>query len=125
MPVDNQSLTITEKKLVYCVYELSLRGYAPSDSCLVQILKGNSCFNDFSDLACFGCLLSLRSRRAKSMVKRLVEMGMLRLSYSREEDEYYLFVTDEGLRSTKGYFASRPIIKKDRAGRKSPLIKII
>ena len=41
--MDNQSLTITEKKLVYCVYELSLRGYAPSDSCLVQILKGNSC----------------------------------------------------------------------------------
>ena len=125
MSVENLSLTITEKKLVYCVYELSLRGYAPSDSCLVQILRGDPCFNDFSDLASFGCLLSLRSRRAKSMVKRLIDIGALRLSYSRAEGEYYLFITEEGIKSTKEYFAKHPILKKERMAKKSPLIKII
>ena len=59
------------------------------------------------------------------MVKRLVDIGVLRLSYSRNEGEYYLFVTEEGIKSTKEYFAKHPIIKKQRLAKKSPLIKII
>ncbi|MCR5491817.1 MAG: hypothetical protein K6F32_06795 [Bacilli bacterium] len=118
-----KSVSVRALKFILAVRELNKIGYAPSMDGLIAFLQGDPAFERFSTLRTYGCLISLRPRSGKALIRSLVQQGSLKENYSRVEGEQYLIA--ERYEEAEEYFAKREIQKKEPSSRKpSPFVRI-
>ena len=110
-------------KFIFAVRELNRIGVAPSADGLTKHLQGDPSTERFASLKTHGCLISLRPKAAKALIRCLVRDGTLKEIYSRVEGEQYLQAVDYA--KAEEYFARHEIIKTLPAAKNpAPFIRI-
>lgn len=90
------TLTNRHKKILAAVLQADEAGHLLSADGVVTLLQGNLPEAWASALSGNGALLSLSGRQGKTAVHWLVRHGYLHQTYSRDYDEYYLYLSNKG-----------------------------
>lgn len=110
-------------KFIFAVRELNHLGIAPSADGLTKLLQGDPSMERFASLKTHGCLISLRPKASKALIRMLVRDGALKEIYSRVENEQYLQAVDYA--EAEAYFAKHEILKTMPASKNpAPFIRI-
>jgi hypothetical protein len=91
------------RKLLSSLFLIKELGYEVTMDGLAEILQGerNEETAPFFESPVFGSLPSLSSKKIKGRIHYLVRRGYLELSYSEEEEDYYLRLNEKGLEAAK------------------------
>lgn len=106
-----ESPRLSYRKLLSSIFVLKKMGYEVTMDGLSLILRGvrNEETAPFFESAVFAFLPSLSAKKIKGRVHQLVRQGYLRLSYSEEDQDYYLVLTESGEQAAK----ESEIVKKE------------
>ena len=89
-------LTPRHKKILSAILQADQAGHLLSADGVLAFLNGNLHEDWAEGLSGNGALLSLSGRRGKTAIHWLVRHDYIRQRYSREYDEYYLYLSAKG-----------------------------